>query len=182
MIPITEFYKAMGVPASQSSEVADLRATVLAQWDSQTRRSWGRQTGIVEVRRPGFRDLSMRIQSPNITVTQVRGWFDGGDPVVYTEGTDYSVRSRNFMTVIRPLNTWPDNVEITYDRGWESIPPEYDDIRQAILSQAVYMQQRFKDDRGVQNSLGFEGGNTTFMTSGFSLPFREAVKRYKNKI
>lgn len=182
MITVSEVRQATNLPPERDAENISLRAGAIRLWEEKTKKVWDVSSGVIELRTPVERRTPLYLHGPDIEVTRIRTWDrTRADAKIIEDAEVFDLP--NFITKIVPVDhLWYHVVELTYNAGWQVIPDEYADIREALLSQILYQLRRFSGDKAIQETQGFEGGSTRFMSGSMSPVFKDAVQRYKRKV
>jgi hypothetical protein len=167
----------MGLPADQEQRLLQLRKTVIDLWEAKTQRPWSKATETKVFRFERIRDTKIFISRRPITVTQIRERQMRHDDWEITDSDEYWVDSEKGI-IENLVGWWEDLVEVTYDGGYEDDQAP-DEILEALVVQAKFLNDRMSDSKVSLATQGFEGGSTSFLNADLHPFFLSVVKSYR---
>lgn len=172
MISLDEARRFMNTSPGADPEVQELRDATIAAFEEGTGARWNAETGRVELHRE--KDFEQRIiwldhkNVTNITQVRTREKFSSD----WTTLTEYEL-DRNRLEFPDPISGI---VEVTYDGGYASAPA---DIRQAILTQMLFLQTRLQTGKIDIATQGFEGGSTNLLNPNLHPLFKATIEKHR---
>lgn len=159
MISIKELRDALNLDPSMDRKLESYRKSVIALFETKTKRLWNYRTGYTKIFQPSARDVFIylplypidpdTLMTAAFTITeQILSNTDDSTPTT-PDATDYVVdREKGIVQRIRCLD-WKQFVTITVNGGFtpETLDATYPQIKQAFVIQIQYMLSRFAPEK-----------------------------------
>lgn len=187
-------------PGNEARAKQHLDAAI-ATFERRTGKRWRRATGLTrEVDVPpeaSYRRGPLFIEEPNALVTSVEEWYGGPSDAGVDELVEYVpatgvgswrqvAKDTSIVQVIPVGHYWAEHVRLTYSCGYDSdanpLPAEYDDVREAIVSQAEFVMRRFSGEAGIFQTRTTEGATVNYLRGVLHPLFQEAVEQHQGKL
>lgn len=187
MIALSDIRSVLELPAEKDHEAIDARDDVVELWETVTDGLWLRRVDLVEtIRRKAVSQYMVFTKlRPIESVSKVEVRDRGGDWEELA-ATDYEVLAVDGR-IDRVIGCWGEIVRVTYTGGFTDDPqtgqaktPQ--DIKRALLAQALFMQQRLEPSQIGVSSKAVEKSTTTYSRGDMHPLFEDASIRHRRLV
>ena len=176
MLSLSDLRERLRLPPDQDAALGPIRDHVVGLFEAKTGAKWSFAEDHVETIFPDFERLQLlRVERrPLLTLTKVEEMdlevgaaFEEQDLSGYLVIGDRQIRKLSGF--------WRRAVRLTYDAGWteQTCPAE---VREALLLQARFQQDRHGDGLLAVSSQNFEGGGGVFLDAEVHPVFRRCCE------
>lgn len=174
------------IKTQDEDRLEELRSAVLALWDAKTGRKWQREEGIVELHRctTMTRRFLVLERRPVEVVTKVE------QTLAASEWTELDVDDWFFDgvgTVEKVNGYWYRLARVTYTAGFTAEPADASqnltpaDIKDALLTQALFLHERNNPEAVALRSNGLENSQTDYLAPDLHPHFKQAALIHRRK-
>jgi len=176
VLPISALRDRLRLPPDQDASLVSIRDQVIGLFESKTGARWKFEEDHVETLYPDHDRLTLlRVElRPIVELTKVEE-MDLFPGATFEEQDLAGVLVIGDRQLRKLSGFWRRVVRLTYDGGWTdaTCPAE---VREALLLQAAFQQERHSDQKLAVSSTNFEGGSGVYLDAEMHPVFRRCCE------